>query len=85
MTPIDLQTGFILLTGVTAIAAVIVIFCRHDNKLAAHDKRFQALEDRVAMLEIPEIVQQGEQRRLVTQAMLRKANGYGGQDTEGRA
>jgi hypothetical protein len=75
MTPIDLQTGFILLTGITAIAAVIVIFCRHDNKLAAHDKRFQALEERVAMLEVPEVVHRAKEQHMLKQALLARTEG----------
>lgn len=51
----------------------------------AQDQRFKALEDRVAQLELPEVIRRAEQRHLLTQAMLRKRNGYGGQDTEGRA
>lgn len=75
MTPIDLQTGFILLTGVTAIAAIIVIFCRHDNKLSAHDKCFKALEERVAILEVPEVVHRATQQHILKQALLGRTEG----------
>lgn len=76
----------LLLLVLIAVAGLCIAWCLHDKKLERHDRRLQALEDRVSILEVPEIVNQAEQRRLLaTQALLRKRNGYGGQDTEGRA
>lgn len=79
------------LFGMAAIALVGLLW-RLNTRMArlevndtAQDRRFKALEDRVAQLELPEVIHRTTQRHLLTQALLRKRNGYGGQDTEGRA
>lgn len=85
MTGVDFVVLLLLFT--IAVGAAAVAIWMHGDRIADLEKGRkadailrQALEDRVAMLEIPEITRQAEQRHLLAQSLLRRGlnNGAGG-------
>jgi len=66
--------GLLLLTLI-AVAGLSIAWSLHDTKLERHGERLQWLEDRVAMLEIPEVVHRATEQHMRTQALLGKAEG----------
>lgn len=93
MTDINL-IAIVACVSIAGIALVGVLWLLAHQSAAlgvndtAQDARLAALEDRVALLEIPEVVHRATQQHILKQALLDKGavrNGYGGHGTEERS